>query len=252
MSIFCYMCNKTFTRPSHLERHNARKIKCDKKIVCNKCGKIFSQIGNLNRHLNKKIGCVDTREIYELKIKLAELKNKGKEIDKQTESIKLKQSNKTTYNTNNYTNIHIGNTTNIINIHCGINYTINEVNNMIISGDINTSLINFIKLHFNNDEFPMNKCIKFINNNIFINLNDKLVAFEDARKYFNEKVNQQIECILNNFIKYTDEEMDQHGMIQKKEFISHEKIYTLEKIDPYIKNNRYKGAVKKAILTAHI
>jgi uncharacterized C2H2 Zn-finger protein len=243
MAIMCSRCDKVFIRNSHLERHNNRKIKCDKKLMCNKCGKTFSQIGNLNRHLNKKISCVDTREIYELKIKLAELKNKGKEIDNDTESIKLKQMKKTT----NYTNIHIGNTTNIINIHCGINYTMDEINNMIISGDINASLSNFIKLHFNNDEFPMNKCIKFINNNIFINLNGKIVTFEDARKDFNEKINQQIECIINNFIKYTDEEMDQNGMLQKKEYISCEKIYTLEKIDPYIKNNRYKGAVKKAI-----
>ena len=47
--------------------------------------------------------------------------------------------------------------------------------------------------------------------------------------------------------------MDQFGLNQKKnEYLSDDKIDTLEKIDPYIKNNRYKGEVKNAVITTII
>ena len=46
--------------------------------------------------------------------------------------------------------------------------------------------------------------------------------------------------------------MDQFGLNQKNEYLSDDKIDTLKKIDPYIKNNRYKGDVKNAVITAII
>ena len=247
MPFSCEKCNKIFQRKIDLERHNARKIQCDRKIMCSRCGKDFMQISDLNRHLNKKYKCQDNYIMKELDLKI--------EIEKtKQEEIKLKQiiagKSATTINGDN-NNIHIGDTYNIINSTSGINYTLDEVNNMIISGDTNASLSNFIKSHFNNDEFPMNRCIKLINNKVYINLNEKMVSFDIARKYFNNKVIQQIECIINDFMKYSDEKLEQDGIQQKEEFVSCEKIETLDKIEPYIKNNRNVGRVKKAIITAH-
>jgi len=243
MDFSCEKCDKIFERKEHLERHNTRKLPCNRETLCNRCGKDFMQTSDLNRHLNKKYKCQDNYIMKELDLKI--------EIEKtKQEEIKLKQiiagKSATTIN-----NIHIGDTYNIVNSTSGVNYTINEVNDMIISGDTNASLSNFIKSHFNNDEFPMNKCIRIINNKVFINLNEKMVSFDVARKFFNKKVIQQIECIINDFIKYSDEKLEQDGMYQKNHFLSNEKICTLDKIDPYIKNDRNIGKVKKAIITAH-
>ena len=250
----CDKCEKTFQREEHLNRHLNRKIPCDREIKCPRCGIDFIQISDLKRHLNKKNKCQDMRELLHLQIKLEETKNKGKSIDKEIEETKLKQSIAEKPNIqiagrdiNNTTNTH-----NIINVFCAIEYTKDEADDMTISGDVNASLSNFVKLHFNNDEFPMNRCIKLINDKIFINVNNKMVSFEIARKYFNEKVINQIELVINKFRKYSDEYMDQFGLNQKNEYLSDAKIDTLEKIDPYIKNNRYKGDVKNAVITAII
>jgi uncharacterized C2H2 Zn-finger protein len=263
MAFSCDMCDKTFNRLVDFNRHINRKIPCNKDTSCYRCGKSFTHSGNLNRHLNNKTKCTDNRYMREMDLKIAEvtlksdtIKLKTAEINLKCEEIKSGSSTITSNNSNNCINgdhnsMHVGDTHNVIHVNCGINYTIDEVNNMLISGDTNASLSNFIKLHFNNDEFPENKCVKLVNNKIFINLNDEMISYDFARTHFNDKALRQIECIVNDFIKYTDEEMDQNGLVQKKDYISKEKMLILEKLDPYIKNNRYKGEVKKAIVVAH-
>lgn len=264
MSFSCDICNKSFTRQMFLDRHINRKIPCnkDKNISCYRCGKSFIHSGNLNQHLNNKNKCTDNRYMREMELKIAEIKLKTAQEKIKLMEVKIKHEeikccNKTINGNGgndingDHNSMHVGDTHNIINVNCGINYTIDEVNNMLISGDANASLSNFIKLHFNNDEFPKNKCIKLINNKIFINLNNEMVNYDFARTHFNDKTLSQIECIVNDFIKYTDEEMDQNGLKQKKDYINKEKMLILEKLKPYIKNTRYKGEVKKAIVVAY-
>lgn len=247
MSFTCNKCTRIFKRQVYLNQHNNRKIPCDREISCVRCGKEFKQMGNLKKHLNKKNKCEDKRICLELELKIAETNLKGKETDLKIEKVKLKQvlaeKPSNTFNINNITNI--------INVNSGINYTLGEVNKMIVIDDTNASFVNFIKMHFNNDEFPNNKCIKIVGNKIFINENDKLVQFDTARNSFNTKVSTQLGCITNDFTKYSDEEIDQFGFQQKKEYLGDKKVSTLEKIDPYMKNTRNKGEVKKAIMSAH-
>ena len=217
MSFKCTKCEKVFTRDIDLTRHLNRKIPCDREINCPRCGNDFIQISDLKRHLNKKNKCEDSREVLQLQIKLEETKLKIEEEKTKQEKTKLKQvvSEKPNIQIAGHDINNITNTYNVINVNCSIEYTKGEADDMTISGDVNASLSNFIKLHFNNDEFPMNRCIKLINDKVFINLNDKMVSFDVTRKYFNEKVINQIELIVNKFKKYTDEYMDQNGLNQK-------------------------------------
>ena len=251
MSFICGNCEKNFKRHIDLIRHENRKIPCDIDLSCNRCGKVFKQPYILNKHLNKKNKCDDNRYCLELELKIAETKLKIEETKVKGEEVKLKQvqaeKSSNTYNINGDMN----NISNIINVNSGISYTLGEVNKMIVIDDTNASFVNFIKMHFNNDEYPNNKCIKIIGNKIFINENDKLVNFDIARNSFNSKVSTQLGCITNDFTKYSDDEIEQYGFQQKKEYIGDGKTTTLEKIDPYIKNTRNKGYIKKAIISAH-
>ena len=251
MSFTCYKCDKIFKRQLYLTRHENRKIPCDIDLSCARCGKEFNQPYILKKHLNNKKKCEDKRICLELELKIAETNLKIAETKVKGEEVKLKQV--LAEKPSNTFNIEgdMYNITNIINVNSGINYTLGEVNKMIVIDDTNASFVNFIKMHFNNDEFPNNKCIKIVGHKIFINENDKLVQFDTARNSFNSKVSTQLGCITNDFTKYSDEEIDQFGFQQKKDYLGGEKVSTLEKIDPYIKNTRNKGEVKKAIMSAH-
>ena len=225
-----------------------RKIPCNRELKYHRCGKEFELLGNLKQHLNKKNKCQDIREVLQLQIQLKREEVKLEEVKLKIEETKLghvKNEKISNQINGDHNNIHIGDTYNIINCNNGINYTINEANDTIVSGDVNSSLCNFIKLHFNNDEFLTNKCILLKNNKAYFNLNGKMVDFDITRPYFNKNIKTQIDHILSIFRKYDDEIMDANGYQQKEKFLSDDKIDTLEKIDPYIKNDRNIGKVKK-------
>ena len=74
MHFSCEKCDKIFERKEHLERHNTRKLPCNRETLCNRCGKDFNQASDLIRHLNKKYKCQDNRNMKELDLRIEETK----------------------------------------------------------------------------------------------------------------------------------------------------------------------------------
>lgn len=50
----CSRCGRGFTTEKALNKHNQRKIPCDRKLQCAKCGKIFDKMSNYNRHMEER------------------------------------------------------------------------------------------------------------------------------------------------------------------------------------------------------
>ena len=99
----CINCNKEFTRKYDLDRHQKRKIPCNRIINCNNCLTIFKTKQGLSRHLNRKNPC-----------KKKDLEQENKELKEEINKLKNNKLNIT--NINNTQNIN-NNTQNINNIN---------------------------------------------------------------------------------------------------------------------------------------
>lgn len=171
----CDKCIKIFKTSYHLLSHLNRKTPCIKEeIKCDRCLQIFKNKQNLKKHQNRKFPC----EKVDLQIENIELKH-------QLEIAKLKMSQQITNITNNiminnFGEEEIGKIKNKI-LNDGLNKILNSVqyktpNNYLIEDfaytnkdikDIDIFRL-FVRLIFNNNNFPQNRTIRYDNmNDIF-------------------------------------------------------------------------------------
>lgn len=242
MTFQCDKCDKIFNREIDLNRHMNRKIPCNRKLQCPRCFKIFNIMGDLKRHINKKLQCYDKKSELELQIKLEQEKNKGKELE-----LKIENAKKTHIQ---IAGRDINNTTNNINSFTFIPMNWNEAYDNTIAGDICTTLQNYFKFHYNNKEFPENKCIIIQNDKIYSIENDNTINFDKLKPYINKHVELQVNNILDEFSLLPDETLIAFGLPQRKTLLPNDKIKTVEKIQPFISNNRNAGIVKKQLISA--
>jgi uncharacterized C2H2 Zn-finger protein len=241
MTFQCTNCEKIFNRNIDLDRHNDRKIPCDRILQCPRCFMNFTIAGNLKQHVNKKNQCYDKKGELDLLLKIEQEKTKQKELE-------LKVINKTQIAGRDINNNH--NTYNINEGAFSINFTLSEAHDAVVIDDIQSTMTKLVSLIFNNPEFPENKCIKVNGKDIFINVDGKLTPFDEARIHFNEKFLKQVNHTTNEFRKFDDEIIDQNGWNQKKDYLCDNRINTLDKIPPYVKKDRNTGKIKKTIKTS--
>jgi hypothetical protein len=248
----CNKCNKLFDRKIDLDRHMSRKTVCYKNLSCTRCDMKFNQKSHLTNHLSRKIPCIDKRSLIIVNLQIEQEKTKQKEFELKTEETKLKQlqitSNTQTagrdINNTNITNIYnIGN----INEYKFCEMTKEEVINCIIEGDTFDTLKNCIKVIFDNNNKPT-KYIIIKGGKIFTSELDKLIDFDKSRSYINDILRRHVNNIVQRYAKTPDEILDQNGWSQK-DYIHKDKIKTVEKIPPFINNNRSQGKYKKIIVS---
>ena len=79
----CNLCNREFKRIYELNRHQNRKIPCNRIIQCTRCLTVFSTKQNLTKHLNRKTPC-----------KKVDLKEENNKLKEENEKLKLEKENK--------------------------------------------------------------------------------------------------------------------------------------------------------------
>ena len=53
----CKLCNRKFGTVQTLERHQKKKIPCDRVLSCEKCDMKFKRSNDLKKHQNRKTPC---------------------------------------------------------------------------------------------------------------------------------------------------------------------------------------------------
>jgi uncharacterized C2H2 Zn-finger protein len=240
MSFNCEKCERVFNRQNHLDKHMNRKIPCDRKLKCPRCFQEFNILGNLKQHVNKKNKCYDRKNELELQIKLEETKNRGKELDLKIAKQPITQ----------IAGRDINNTTNNINNFTLVPMTWSDAYDNTIPGDVIQTLKNYFKYHYNNEEFPDNKCLIIKKGKIYAIKDDKLIDFDNLRSEINIHIRRQVDNVLDNYSPLDEETLISYNLLQRNPLLENDKIKTVEKIHPFVLNSRNTGVVKKQMISA--
>lgn len=242
MTYSCIKCDKIFNREIDLERHNNRKIPCDRKLQCQRCFKEFKLSGDLKRHMYKKNKCYDKRSDLELVLKIEETKMVVAKTNLELE----KEKNKSKMACRDI-NITINNNITNINKFTVVPMSWNKSYDVIKDDDVIQTTQNVFRYQYNNDGFPEDRCIIIKDGQIFGIKDGKLKPFDEIREYVNENIRQQVSDLQRYFA--LDEDIQIAFNITRKT-LPERKTKLIDKLYPFVSNSRNQGIVKKQLILA--
>jgi hypothetical protein len=251
MTFQCEKCDKKFERQVDLTRHNERKIPCIRDLTCERCFKEFTQLGHLKNHMSRKFLCDNKKEelLLQLEIKKEDYKIKDKELQiaqEKTKQIKMENKNVITGNIINIITNNIINMSDIKSIKPNSHY---DAMKLINKDNIQETLKQLVNLHFNNIEYPNNKCITIKDGKIYSKQNDQVVEFKHVRPDFNKIIKDTCESVEFDYGKYSEDEMYKYGTNQRDEHLSNEESNTLKRTSQYVGNHRNNTHVDNVLIS---
>jgi len=219
-NFYCIKCNKNFKTKQQLNNHINRKNPCNKILKCNRCYKEFKKNHHLTNHINRKFPC----DKIELEQENRELKLKVENLELKLENQSLKLNNNSMINSNINSN-------NTIIINNFGEEDISKIKKKLLSEEIQKLLNNtlplqiknntdlkvedlkykgidvlsidmfrfFIKLIFNNDNFPENKTIKYNEEEdtfYYYYNNEWSIIDNDSKEILIERITKKIQKLL--------------------------------------------------------
>lgn len=269
----CQKCDKKFKRAIDLQRHNFRKIPCDRILKCDRCNKVFNKKYDLTNHINKKTPCILAITPYEiqklqltLKVEEIKLENNKTTLENnklEIEKLKLQNKNQTYINnsnndnsiTNSKINNIIGNTSNITINNFGsteeIMYVIPspyiDKAKELIEDSCGDTIINILRHIYRNDEFPEDHNLVYLPDQkkfyIMENGNWYEKTYDDISPHIYKCIKHVIRIIKTNFCPNFDYHEFNPDIHMYEE--DHKKVTDAKQ---YVNNDRNSGKIKKAVV----